>query len=197
MLFPNKILNITPKLFDFADMVELHLSTVPGTRELEIKGQKLKAAGLPENLLKDFIEAVHHWGGSFRNYHKVIGSARPIHFTNALKALDASSAQVERALSSLLEINGLGISYGSKHLRFLRPDICPILDNIVWENFKYPWNARGYRLLQVDVMSAAKNLEENAIGNPMNRPNGRWFAADVDMAVFAFLQRKRKSCGWV
>jgi hypothetical protein len=45
-------------------------------------------------------------------------------------------------------------------------------------------------------MNAAKNLEENGMKNPMNRPNGRWFAADVDMAVFALLQRKKRSCGW-
>lgn len=197
MVYPNKLLNLTKNLSDFSSLVELHLKTVSGTRELEAKGQGLIAAGLTESLLRDFIEAVHSWGGSFRNYYKVKENAKVAHFQNALQALSVTTPMVERALSSLLEIDGLGISYGSKHLRFLHPDICPILDNIVWEEFKYPWNPRGYRVLQSDVMRAAKQLEENNIPNPMNRLNGCWFAGDVDMAIFACLQRKAKKTGRV
>jgi len=197
MVYPNKLLNLTKNLSDFSSLVELHLITVHGTRELEAKGQELIAADLTESLLIDFIKAVHSWGGSFRNYYKVIENAKVAHFQNALQALSVTLPMVERALSSLLEINGLGISYASKHLRFLRPDICPILDNVVWEEFKYSWNPRGYRVLQSDVMRAAKQLEENNIPNPMNRSNGCWFAGDVDLAIFACLQRKTEKTGWV
>ena len=59
------------------------------------------------------------------------------------------------------------------------------------------WNPKGYRMLQSDMMSAAKRLEENNITNPMNSPNGCWFAGDVDMAIFARLGRKAKKTGWV
>jgi len=45
-------------------------------------------------------------------------------------------------------------------------------------------------MLPSDVMSAAKRLEENNIANPMNSPNGCWFAGDVDMAIFACLGRQ-------
>lgn len=197
MAYPNKLLNITKNLSDFSSLVELHLKTVPGTRELETKGQELIAAGLTESLLRDFIDAVHSWSGSFRNYYKVIEDAKVAYFQNALQALSVTLPMVERALSSLLEIDGLGISYGSKHLRFLRPEFCPILDNVVWEEFKYSWNPIGYRMLQSDVMRAAKHLEENNIANPMNRSNGCWFAGDVDMAIFACLQHKAKKPGWV
>ena len=196
MAYPNKLLNITKNLSDFSSLVELHFKTVPGTRELETKGQELIAAGLTETLLRDFIDAVHSWGGSFRNYKKGIENAKVAHFQNALQALSVTPPMVERALSSLLEIYGLGISYGSKHLRFLRPEFCPILDNVVWEEFKYSWNPKGYRMLQSDVMDAAKRLEENNIANPMLRSNGRWFAGDVDMAIFACLQRNAKKPGW-
>jgi len=58
------------------------------------------------------------------------------------------------------------------------------------------WNPKGYRMLQSEVMSAAKRLEKN-IANPMNIPNGCWFAGDVDMAIFACLGRKAKKPGWV
>ena len=114
-----------------------------------------------------------------------------------MQALHVTPPLVERALSSLLEIKGLGISYASKHLRFLRPDLCPILDNVVWETFKYPWDPRGYRLLVSDVILAAKVLEENQIRNPISRPDGKWYAADVDMAVFACLQVRVQARGWV
>ena len=49
------------------------------------------------------------------------------------------------------------------------------------------WNHKGYRMLQSDVMRAAKRLEENNIANPMNRSNGCWFADDVDIAIFVCL----------
>jgi len=47
-------------------------------------------------------------------------------------------------------------------------------------------------MLQSDVIRAAKRLEKNSIANPMNIPNGCWFAGDVDIAIFACLQRKAK-----
>ena len=45
-------------------------------------------------------------------------------------------------------------------------------------------------MLPSDVMSAAKRLEENNIANPMNSPNGCWFACDVEIAIFACLGRQ-------
>ena len=84
MVYPNKLLNLTKNLSDFSSLVELHLITVHGTRELEAKGQGLIAAGMTESLLIDFIEAVHSWGGSFRNYiwQTAQSNCRP--FQNAL-----------------------------------------------------------------------------------------------------------------
>ena len=52
-------------------------------------------------------------------------------------------------------------------------------------------------MIQSEVMSAVRRLEEINISNPMNRANGCWFAGDVDMAIFACLQRKVKKPGWV
>ncbi len=59
------------------------------------------------------------------------------------------------------------------------------------------WNPKGYRMLQSDVMRAARRLEENNIANLMNSSNGCRSAGDVYMVIFTCLQRKAKKSGWV
>jgi len=192
-----QLLNTLPPLSDFPHLVELHLKVAPGTHDVEQKAKDVVAANFAGPVLEEFICEVHHWGGTLRNYYRVVEHTKPEYFINAWNALNLPTPLIESALNQLLKIKHLGVSYGSKHLRFLRPDICPVLDNVVWENFKYPWDAKGYRLLQADVMKVAKALTESQVHNPMNRPDGRWYAADVDMAIFAHLQRQAKKDGWV
>ena len=136
-----------------------------------------------------FIRHVHEWGGKVRNTDKVIKSARRHHFVNAMVALDSPVPQIKNALKIMTKIKGLGISFGSKHLRMLRPDICPILDKRVREKFNYQEDLTGYKLLYIDVSHAAQALQMAKIYNPMKRSEGRWYAGDVDMAIFAFIKK--------
>jgi hypothetical protein len=193
----NKILNLFPSLSSIPHYADLHLHTVPGTLQLEAQAQKLITGNFDPGRLRDFITEVHRWGGSMRNVNKVLNNAKRETFILAFNNLMASPTQIESALKAVLTINGLGPSYGSKHLRFLCPQYCPILDNTIWECFRYPWNAEGYRLLHQDVMQVARTLEKNQINNPVIRSGFKWYAADVDLAIFAFLQNQARKTGWV
>jgi len=202
----NKILTtIKCELEEFPTLVRLHIDTVPGTIELEKEARELVLKKFPEAQLHKFIINVHKWGGHREQLEEnlpiVLANVKRYHFELAFGELTSTTPNIETALACLMVIPGLGVSYGSKHLRFLCPALCPILDSVMKRQFKYPDNdvldTKGYKLFQKDVIEIAKLLQENHIPNPINRPNGCWFAGDVDMAIFACLQRKAKKPGWV
>lgn len=188
-----------PPLPDFPRYVALHLNTVQSTKEIEHDGIALVESGFNEQLLRNFTEMVHTWGGGyyFYNLPRVLENLSSEYFASAWKDLNQPRPMVSRALDEITKIRGLGISYGSKHLRFLCPEHCPILDSVFAEKLKYPENSKGYRQLHFDFTQVARELEKNKIPNPMDRPNGRWYVADVDMAVFAYLQVKLEKPGWI
>jgi len=80
------------------------------------------------------------------------------------------------------------VSFASKHLRLLRPDLCPVLDNILSEKLGYPLNTRGYRRFAKDCRRAARVLERHGVSNPLGRDGGAWFAADVEMAFYVHVK---------
>lgn len=88
------------------------------------------------------------------------------------------------------KINGLGISFGSKVLRFLKPEICPVLDSRVSDELDYHSDVICYAQLAADCLTIAKNLQSLGVKNPMKRDNGKWLAADVDMALYAHINLK-------
>jgi hypothetical protein len=197
MASANLIQYATPLLPEFPDLVALHLRVVPGTKELEEQGRNLITSVFSPHLLQNFIRDVHQWGATFRNLETVLQNAKPSHFISAWNALSTQPPMVGRALDSLMEIRGLGISYSSKHLRFLCPEYCPILDSNICKEFKYSEDSKGYRKLHSETMQIARLLEANKKLNPMERPDGKWYAGDVDMAIFASIQRKNRKPSWV
>ena len=106
-----------------------------------------------------------------------------------MRALAGQPVDVRKALSGVVKPSYIGFSYGSKHLRFLCPQQCPVLDlaHIV-KQLGYAYSVDGYFLWTADCLSASEMLETSHVPNPMERPVGRWYPADVDMAVFAHLQ---------
>ncbi len=178
----------------FAALVEGHLAQVQDTANLEEAGQALQQGGFQGDDVHGFIDRVCAWGGHWgpqiahrvlqENHLDVIGQR----FRDAVDVLLQDAPDVGRALEVMTEINGFGVSFGSKHLRFLKPGLCPVLDDKISRRFWHPLTRDGYRCLSHDCLKIASKLQECGIQNPLNRPNGRWFAADVEMALFAFAQ---------
>jgi hypothetical protein len=176
---------------DFPSLVEAHRCRVPGTAELEQRGQHLQEGGFQAGDLRCFIRGVCAWGGRWGSE----AAARALQmapqeltacFHGVWDLLEPEGSDVGEALSTIVEgIAGFGVSFGSKHLRFLRPDLCPVLDGNISEAFGHPLDADGYRCLSSDCIKIARKLRECGVRNPMNRPEGEWFAADVEMGLFA------------
>jgi hypothetical protein len=183
-------------LSEFTHFVRCHLCQVEDTQSLERDFADLHRECFPHKRLEDFISRVCGWGGrrgaSIRT--KVlsagIASLRD-RFIVASDSLRPGKADVGNALEALLPIHGLGPVFASKRLRFLWPELCPVLDNLLSEDLGYAMNASGYRRFSDYCLRVADRLQAEKVKNPMGRDSGRWFAADVEMAVYAACRNKQ------
>ncbi len=89
----------------------------------------------------------------------------------------------------LLTVRFLDVSFASKHLRFLRPDICPVFDSYLHDALPYTLDASGYSDFANDCAWLAHQLGANQIPNPRQRAGGVWFAADVEGAIYMLATR--------
>ena len=181
--------------FEFPALQDLHLHEAPGTRGIEARGQALAAAGFLLPDLQTFIEEVCAWGGPTGNRVRGIVFARNdlqdvrCCFRDAWRDLQQDS--IESALACINQIAGLGQpSYATKHLRFLRPDICPVMDSYVrGEAPEY-----SYGQLRQAYEDVGAGLKVQRVPNRMARASRAWFVADVDMAIFAHIRYSGCQC---
>jgi hypothetical protein len=189
-------IRINARFKDFSDLVDRHLRRVPGTKELEKKGKLLRDANFPQEQLNQFIREVCSWGGYAGIAGRILNQNDLFFiqkvFTKTSNLLALVNPKVRMALFEINQIKGLGTpSFASKHLRFLCPNACPVFDSFIWENFGYVFGPSGYEEFSNDCLRIAKALEGHKIHNPMNRAKRRWFASDVEMALFAHLRWAR------
>jgi hypothetical protein len=188
-LSPNGVLGVSLPLCRFPHYYARHLAAFTGTLQLQRNGAALIAGGFPPQLLKQFIVGVCKWG----NYPGIGGRVLKRNttasicsqFANAAAAF-ATAAPASAALSALISLKGFGVSFASKHLRFLRPDICPILDDQLSRHCGYLKTPSDYQQFANDCLSIAARL--NSAGPSFSLPTGApWGAADVEMSLFACL----------
>jgi len=178
----------------FSKLVENHLHHYTQSRDIEREAARLYSLDFPEDQLRHFIRRVCTWGGYAGIGVRVLNQ-NPFTkirtcFRNAVAHLEADTPDVENALREINHIRGLGRpSFASKHLRFLKPEVCPVLDSIISSRLRYGFTPSGYKELSDDCAKIARTLQANRVFNPMNRHNERWFAADVEMAVFAHINK--------
>lgn len=188
--------NRSIRFSEFPSLVQAHLDLVEGTARLEETGRTLRSTNFPGVELVSFIRDVCIWGGwpeiydSVKRYNSVehVRAA----FIDADRALEQRPPNLDSAMKSINRIKYLGKpSFASKHLRFLRPDVCPVLDSMFGEDLGYACDVQGYVTLADDIRKLARKLEQQEIENPRERPGGTWFVGDVDMALFAWVRRQR------
>ena len=134
---------------EFPKYLACHRRYCPDTLQVEARGTELLeeiAFGSASNAIAvDFFGKVCDWGGNQHNVKEKVLSqldSRSIlhQIERALVSLSGVTTQssrtlrdagLETAASSMMELDGLGISYGTKVLRMLRPDLCGVMDSTV------------------------------------------------------------------
>lgn len=191
-----KLGNISLRLSDFPYYLSKFLNYENwglNTKKREIQGKQLIAADFAKQHLIEFIRNVCKWG----NYAGIGGRILKQNdfgfirasFIEAWRSLNLREPDVLEALIRINRIKHLGTpSFASKHLRFLNPKVCPVLDKKIWRGVNiYPFSPQGYNQFSGDCRHVASILEEKYIINPTARDSGEWFAADVEMAILSYL----------
>jgi hypothetical protein len=186
--------NATVPFADFGRLVERHLCHYPDTPDLETDGARLRSADFAEQQLESFVRRVCKWGGYPGIGGRIINQNPTANisrcFRSAMAKLESQVPDIGGALHEVNRIRGLGTpSFASKHLRFLRPDICPILDSIVSDRLNYSFTIYGYNKLAGDCSKIAVSLQNNQVANPRHRIENKWYISDVEMAIFSYLNK--------
>jgi hypothetical protein len=173
----------------FAQLASAHYETVPGTAELEVLGKDLIGGGIPEAGVGAFVRRVCVWGGYAGVWGRVLKANTPgairEAFTEAVTHLAGPAPDPGAALRAVNRLKGLGqLSFASKHLRFLWPELCPVFDSYLQAALPYSVDPAGYARFAADCRHLANELTRRQTPNPWPRRDGRWFAADVEAAIF-------------
>jgi len=162
------------------------------TLSLEVEARRLLTTDFSRQQLSDFIRGVCVWGGYPGTAVRVLEqNAWPDiqrQFGSAISALSLDPPDLQNALRTLRRVRHLGLSFASKHLRLLRPDVCPVLDSTLSEKLGYPLDSRGYQRFSDDCRKVGALLQRLGVPNPMGRDSGKWFSADVEMALFVYVK---------
>jgi hypothetical protein len=177
----------------FESLALEHFRQVPGTSAVEAEARQLVVDGVPELAVADFVKHVCYWGGYSGVWGRVVrdNTRRAIReaLVEAMRHLDRVPPSLVGALASVNRVKGLGqVSFASKHLRFLRPDLCPVFDSYLQAALPYPYDPIGYASFAEDCRRLGQVLTERGAINPWPSRDGKWFAADVEAAVFSFVR---------
>jgi hypothetical protein len=157
---------------------QAHLDHVLGTVELEVFARY----GLFPVTLDSFSRFCRHlcqWGGAPHIADQVLQTDWAALAGAVQQAVNCLAAcNLVGACQALDDLPGLGVSYASKHLRFIMPERCAILDEQVRENCGYDETPEAFARYSQDCL----NVSHALVGR------GIFFrVADVDMAIFASL----------
>ncbi len=156
----------------------------PRTPVLEAMGEDLLSKEFPAPVTTNFVREVCRWGG----YPGVAGRVlkhNPIDkicsaFRCAARVLESAASSQRSALEEINRLYGLGTpSFASKHLRFVRPDQCVVLDSILRKQLRVPFNPSGYEAFCRLCMAAAERAND-AVSDSFR-------AADIEAAVYEHL----------
>lgn len=120
-------------------------------REFNTGEMEARSARLPEVLSEakaaEFSRQVCLWAGGARVWGKLMamneyGPGQML--ATWLNAVKAGELDDEEAIAKGIEIPGLGVSFGSKHLRILQPERFAVLDEVLCDGFGFALNKKGF-----------------------------------------------------
>lgn len=152
---------------------------------------------------KYLIQEMIEWGGSQNGVlQKLNDGSGEVNLYELVQEVISNLSQPQEAISSSLRLPGLGLTYASKLLRFMRPDIYGALDSrvrgaLLNKNLLpkiYDGNANsmviGYMKF-LELLSTLKSqLEEQQISKPdcALTKSGVWRPSEIEMALFRWAE---------
>jgi hypothetical protein len=181
------IIRLSVPLREFPALLAQHRVSDPTTPEVEALGAAYVAQGFRERDTPEFVRAVCKWGHYAGVGGKVL-KRNPIkniraRMRNAHVALQKDDPLT--AITEVTQLKGLGVSFGSKHLKFLLPDRAVVLDSIISERLGYRRTPKDYVDFLRDCAAIRDILSSQGIVASADQP--AWRVSDVEMAIFKSL----------
>ena len=186
----------TIPLSRFPSLFQHFLEGNPKTIDLEKLGLSLREQNFEHSQISDFVKGVCEWGGDYRGIAKQVLRKNTLdRIANALQNATTELSKAEpdfgKALQMIDDLKGLGVSFGSKHLRFLFPDKCPVLDSRISNRLFYSSDCSGYNQFVRDCNMIVSALE--GIDNLVPERKGKWYVADVEASLYTYLKKEPSS----
>jgi hypothetical protein len=144
--------------------------------------------------LEAFIKQVCTWGGytgisgrilKNNSHNTIMGKV-----DSAIRKLQLTAPDLVGALESMTQIKGLGVSFATKHLRFLFPEYCPVLDSTLSCRLLYELSTNGYESFAAACKNIAGELNNaNIVSTFPGKPS--WRPSDVEAALYAWTNEWR------
>jgi hypothetical protein len=180
----------------FPDLLRSHLTENRTTPSVEALGRRLLESDFPEKETLQFVNDVCYWGGYSGIAGRIVKNNTSARIRDTLRAASSQlrAGSVFRALSCVNELSGLGTpSFASKHLRFLRPDMCGVFDSVLRDELGIPFNPGGYHDFCGRCRSVAEALSAGGVPCPAARDKGAWLVADAEGALYMYARSLRPS----
>tara|TARA_R110000787_G_scaffold59076_5_gene133993 strand:+ start:1651 stop:2244 length:594 start_codon:yes stop_codon:yes gene_type:complete len=160
------------------------------TRLVEDEAARLITSRFPRKECITFVRDVCRWGNRPGTAGLVIKNNSEADIQKQLKSAwkHLSCNRPGEALDAVLALDGLDVSFGSKHLRLLSPDKAVVLDSIIRDGLGYERSREGYGHFLADCLAV-----RDFLNGPDGSPNpidlkGPWRVCDVEMAIYSKLR---------
>jgi hypothetical protein len=136
------------------------------TKEVERQGGSI-AQNSDADLSLKFSQSVCNWGRGQRVWANLVRRNNQESLGKSLndwfRIVADTNNNVEEAISPSVKIDGLGISFASKHLRMIAPQRYAVLDEVLSTGLGFALNVKGYRLFMQSLndFKLKYNLEHN------------------------------------
>ena len=152
-------------LVNFPQLLTDFLNENPDTPAIEALAAQLMQSNFPDHSMDDFVTRVCGWGGKqgIRILSRVLKHNTDAEIADALRGASSNLAkgQFLDALTQVDKLRFLDVSFASKFLRFLLPDICPVFDSYLHDALPYTLDASGYSDFANDCAWLANQLVAN------------------------------------
>jgi hypothetical protein len=182
--------DFTVQLDELSRLLKIFNQREPNTRTIELQAERLvKDEFQSAGDLREFIKAVCKWRGYEGIADRVLKNNTESELSSSFRSahFHAIAHDDLAAIKSLLGLNGIAVSFASKHLKFLVPENAVVLDSIISKRLGYELTTEGYHVLLTDC----RRILEKAVSAGLDYPgwghNG-WRVSDIEMAIFEKLR---------
>jgi hypothetical protein len=158
---------------------------------IERQALNLAAVDFPIDQTAEFVRAVCAWGDYRGVAGRVLKNNTAEAVTSAFRSALALLKQdmVAEALRHVTDLRGLGISFGSKHLKFLDPARAVVLDSVISGRLGYPLTIDGYTEFLADCHALLERTRAANVEYPFSHHYPGWRVSEMEMVIFAKLRK--------